>query len=167
MIAPVSYAVVALATVLFVVAVYYAVRDKLIDDRLLAVAALVEVGLLVQLVAGLVGLGEIGDSTERATFAAYLVSLPVIPIGTVLLAIKKSRWTMGSARRQGVRRRGHDRLVPPDLDDVCLTPAAAPGRAGRRARRSLQHAGPGGDRPLDPADHDRLRRGAPRLLQLL
>ena len=96
MIAPVSYAVVALATVLFVVAVYYAVRDKLIDDRLLAVAALVEVGL-VQLVAGLVGLGEIGDSTEKATFAAYLVSLPVIPIGTVLLAIKeKSRWAMGS-----------------------------------------------------------------------
>ena len=97
MIAPVSYAVAALATVLFVVAVYYAVRDKLIDDKLLAVAALVEVGLLVQLVAGLVGLGEIGDSTERATFAAYLVSLPVIPIGTVLLAIKeKSRWAMGS-----------------------------------------------------------------------
>ena len=97
MIAPVSYAVVALATVLFVVAVYYAIRDKLIDDRLLAVAALVEVGLLVQLVAGLVGLGEIGDSTEKATFAAYLVSLPVIPVGTVLLAIKeKSRWAMGS-----------------------------------------------------------------------
>ncbi|HEU5241045.1 MAG TPA: hypothetical protein VFU25_03450 [Ornithinibacter sp.] len=97
MIAPVSYAVVALATVLFVVAVYYAIRDKLIDDRLLAVAALVEVGLLVQLVAGLVGLSEIGDSTEKATFAAYLVSLPVIPIGTVLLAIKeKSRWAMGS-----------------------------------------------------------------------
>ena len=97
MIAPVSYAVVALATVLFVVAVYYAIRDKLIDDTLLAVAALVEVGLLVQLVAGLVGLGEIGDSTEKATFAAYLVSLPVIPIGTVLLAIKeKSRWAMGS-----------------------------------------------------------------------
>jgi hypothetical protein len=96
-IAPVSYAVVALSTVLFVAAVYYAVRDKLIDDKLLAVAALVELGLLVQLVAGLVGLGEIGDSTERATFAAYLVSLPVIPIGTVLLAIKeKSRWAMGS-----------------------------------------------------------------------
>ena len=28
---------------------------------------------------------------------AYLVSLPVIPVGTVLLAIKeKSRWAMGS-----------------------------------------------------------------------
>ena len=97
MIAPVTYAVVALATVLFALAVYYAVRDKLIDDKILAVAALVEVGLLVQLVAGLVGLGEIADGTEKATFAAYLVSLPVIPVGTVLLTIKeKSRWAMGS-----------------------------------------------------------------------
>ena len=97
MIVPVTYAVVALATVLFVLAVYYAVRDKLIDDKVLALAALVELGLVVQLVAGLVGLGEIEDGTERATFAAYLVSLPVIPIGTVLLAIKeKSRWAMGS-----------------------------------------------------------------------
>jgi len=96
-IAPVSYAVVALSTVLFAVAVYYAVRDKLIDDKLLAIAALVEVGLLVQLVAGLIGLGEIGDNTEKATYVAYLVSLPVIPVGTVLLAIKeKSRWAMGS-----------------------------------------------------------------------
>jgi len=96
-IVPVTYAVVALATVLFVLAVYYAVRDKLIDDKVLALAALVELGLVVQLVAGLVGLGQIEDGTERATFAAYLVSLPVIPIGTVLLAIKeKSRWAMGS-----------------------------------------------------------------------
>ena len=97
MIAPVTYAVVALATVLFVVAVFYAVRDRLIDDKILGIAAIVEVGLVVQLVTGLVGLGQIGDSTEKATFAAYLVSLPVIPLGTVLLAIKeKSRWAMGS-----------------------------------------------------------------------
>ena len=88
MIAPVSYAVVALSTVLFVVAVYYAVRDKLIDDKLLAVAALVEIGLLVQLVAGLIGLGEIGDNTEKENYVAYLVSLQVNTVGTVLLAIK-------------------------------------------------------------------------------
>lgn len=97
MIAPLTYAVVGLATVLFVAAVYYAIRDKLIDDKVLAVAALLELGLVVQLVAGLVGLGDIEDSTEKATFAAYLVSLPVIPIGTALLTIKeKSRWAMGS-----------------------------------------------------------------------
>ena len=46
---------------------------------------------------GLVGLGEIEDSTDRATFVAYLVSLPVIPISTVLLTIKeKTVWAMGS-----------------------------------------------------------------------
>jgi hypothetical protein len=94
---PLTYAVVGLASVLFVAAVYYAVRDRLMDDRLLAVAGLVEVGLLVMLVLGLVGLDHIDDATEKATFAAYLVSLPLIPIGTSLLTIKeKSRWAMGS-----------------------------------------------------------------------
>jgi hypothetical protein len=96
-IAPLTYAVVGLASVLFLASVYYAVRDRLIDDKVLAVAALLELGLLVQLVVGLLGLGEIENSTERATFAAYLVSLPVIPVGTALLTIKeKSRWAMGS-----------------------------------------------------------------------
>lgn len=94
---PLTYAVVGLSVVLCVVAVWYAVRDRLIDDRLLAVAALLEVALVVLLVVGLVGLGHIRDSTERATFVAYLVSLPVIPVGTAFLAIKeKSRWAMGS-----------------------------------------------------------------------
>lgn len=97
MIVPLTYAVVGLAILLFLAAVYYAVRDKLIDDRLLAVAGLLELGLLVQLVAGLIGIGHIADSTEKATFVAYLVSLPVIPLGTAFLALKeKSRWAMGS-----------------------------------------------------------------------
>lgn len=97
MIEPLTYAVVALAVVLCVVAVVYAVRDRLIDDRLLAVAGLIEVGLLVLLVAGLLGLDHIADNAERATFVAYLLSLPVIPAGTAFLAIKeKSRWAMGS-----------------------------------------------------------------------
>lgn len=97
MIAPLTYAVVGLATVLLVAALYYAVRDKLVDDRVLAVAALLELGLLVQLVSGLVGIGHIGDPTDRMTFAAYLVSLPVIPVGTALLTIKeKTRWAMGA-----------------------------------------------------------------------
>ena len=46
---------------------------------------------------GLFGLDHIDDATEKATFAAYLISLPLIPISTALLAIKeKSRWAMGS-----------------------------------------------------------------------
>jgi len=94
---PLTYAVVGLAFVLFAGATFYAVRDRLIDDRLLALAGLVEIGLLVMLVLGLAGLGHIQDATEKATFAAYLVTLPLIPIGTSLLTIKeKSRWAMGS-----------------------------------------------------------------------
>ena len=97
MIAPLTYAVVGLATVLFAVAVYYAAKDKLVDDRLLAIAALLELGLLIQLVSGLIGIGHIEDPTEKATFVAYLVTLPLVPVGTALLTIKeKSRWAMGS-----------------------------------------------------------------------
>ena len=97
MIEPLTYVVVALAFLLFVGSVYYAVKDRLVDDRLLAVAGLVEIGLLVLLVLGLTGLGHITDPTEKATFVAYLVTLPLIPIGTSLLTIKeKSRWAMGS-----------------------------------------------------------------------
>lgn len=97
MIEPVTWSVVALSTVLLVVAGVYAWRDRLLDDRILALLALVELGLIVQLAVGLLGMGEVADSTERATFAAYLVSLPVIPLGTGLLALKeKTRWAMGS-----------------------------------------------------------------------
>lgn len=97
MIEPVTWTVVGLAALLFVVAVGYAWRDRLIDDRLLLLLGLIELGLLIQLVVGLLGLGDVEDETERATFAAYLVSLPLIPIGTGLLAIKeKTRWAMGS-----------------------------------------------------------------------
>ncbi len=97
MIAALTYVVVGLSVVLCVGAIWYAARDRLIDDRVLAVVVLLEVGLLVLLVGGLVGMGHIADSAERATFVAYLVSLPVIPVGTAFLAIKeKSRWAMGS-----------------------------------------------------------------------
>jgi hypothetical protein len=94
---PLTYAVVGLATVLFVLSVYYAVRDQLVDDKVLLLVALLELGLVAQLVLGLVGLSEIENSTERATFVAYLVSLPVIPVGTALLTIKeKTVWAMGA-----------------------------------------------------------------------
>lgn len=97
MIVPVTWIVVGLASVLCLAAIGYAWRDRLIDDKLLALLAIVELGLLVQLVVGLIGLGKVGESTERATFAAYLLSLPVIPLGTGFLAIKeKTRWAMGS-----------------------------------------------------------------------
>ena len=97
MIVPLTYVVIGLSAVLCVAAVVYAARDRPIDDRLLAVAGLVELGLLVLLVGGVLGIGHIEQSAEKATFLAYVISLPVIPAGTAFLAIKeKSRWAMGS-----------------------------------------------------------------------
>lgn len=95
--APLTYAVVGLATVLCVVGVVYAIRDRLIDNLVVVLSLLLELALIAQLVLGLFGLDRIVDSAEKATYVAYLVSLPVIPPGTAFLAIKeKSRWAMGS-----------------------------------------------------------------------
>ncbi len=77
-------------------AAYYLWRDRLIDDRLLLAAAVVELGLLGQAVVGVVRIGGLGSGAERATFLAYALSLPVIPPAVTLLAIKeKTRWSMG------------------------------------------------------------------------
>ncbi len=95
--AALTYVLCGLSAGLLAMAGWYAARDRLFDDRLLAVAAVVEVGLLVQLVTGLIGLGRIADTAQRATFVAYLLTLPVIPVGTAFLAIKeKTRWSMGT-----------------------------------------------------------------------
>lgn len=97
MFAPTAYGIVALAAVLCVVSVYYAVRDKLIDNLVVLLALAVEVALVVQLALGLTGVGRIDDGAEQATYIAYLITLPLIPVGTAFLAIKeKSRWAMGA-----------------------------------------------------------------------
>src|SRR5690348_977663 len=76
---------------------WYAARLRLVDDRLLLVTAVLELGLLVQLVVALAHLGRVpGGGAERATFAAYAVTLPFVPPAAVFLALKeKTRWTMG------------------------------------------------------------------------
>ncbi|MBK9476197.1 MAG: hypothetical protein IPL94_08090 [Tetrasphaera sp.] len=92
-----SYVVIGLAVLQLVVSGGYALRDRLVDDRLLLISALVLVGLLVLMVQCLGGMSRIPDETERLTFAAYAVSLPFVPVGTAFLAIKeKTRWSMGA-----------------------------------------------------------------------
>ena len=77
-------------------ALWYLVRDRLIDDWMLLVAAAVELGLLVQAVVGAVRSGAVDDAAERATFLAYALTLPIIPPVTAYVAIKeKTRWAMG------------------------------------------------------------------------
>lgn len=97
MLFPLTVLVFAAAGVLALAAGWYAWRDRLIDDRLLLAAAVLELGLVVQLVVCLVNLGTVtGDGAERATFAAYAISLPLVPPAVTFLAIKeKTRWAMG------------------------------------------------------------------------
>ncbi|MGL4742880.1 MAG: hypothetical protein ACRCXL_00630 [Dermatophilaceae bacterium] len=92
-----TVAVIGSSAVLLLLASGYAARDRLVDDWLLGVAALVEIAVLAQLVSGLFGLSEIAERIDRATFLAYLVSLPFVPAGTAFIAIKeKSRWAMAA-----------------------------------------------------------------------
>lgn len=97
MLAPLTYGVIGLAAVLCVVAVYYAIRDRLIDNTIVVLTAVIELGVVAQMILGLVDTHRIADSAEQATYIAYLATLPIIPAGTAFLAIKeKSRWAMGS-----------------------------------------------------------------------
>jgi hypothetical protein len=93
---PLTVLVFAAASVLALAAGWYAWRDRLVDDRLLLAAALLELGLLVQLVVCLVNVGEVAGGADQATFAAYAISLPFVPPAVAFLAIKeKTRWAMG------------------------------------------------------------------------
>ncbi len=90
-----AVAVVVAAVALALVALYYALRARIVDDRLLIVAGVLEVATLVQLVAGLLlGLGRT-TSFEKAVFFAYLVTVPfVVPVVTLLALKEKTRSSM-------------------------------------------------------------------------
>ena len=65
MIFALTVVVCAASLVLMVLSGVYASRDRLIDDRLLAVSAVVFVGTMVQLVLGLLGQPIVGGAHER------------------------------------------------------------------------------------------------------
>jgi len=94
---PLTVAIYVASAALATLAGWYAWRDRLIDDRLLLVAAVLELGLIVQAVVVLVSVGDVGGGgAEQATYAAYGLTLPFIPPAVAYLAIKeKTRWAMG------------------------------------------------------------------------
>lgn len=95
MLLPLTQVLVAAAALLMLVALAYTLLDRLTDNWLLALVALVELGVVVQLVRGLVGVGDLDG--HRATFVAYLATLPFVLAITTLGAIKdKTRWAMAS-----------------------------------------------------------------------
>lgn len=97
MILALTIAICAASVVLMLLAGIYAYRDRLINDLILALAALVFLGTLAQVVIGLVRMSAIEGGSELATFVSYLLSLPFIPVITTFLAIKeKTKWAMGS-----------------------------------------------------------------------
>lgn len=97
MLYPLTVVLIVASIVLLVAAGWYAARHRLVDDRLLLVAGVVELGLVAQLVVALAHVGEVpGDGAEQATFAAYAITLPFVPPAALFLALKeKTRWAMG------------------------------------------------------------------------
>ncbi|WP_106819144.1 hypothetical protein [Janibacter massiliensis] len=97
MIEPLTIAVHVAVGVLVVVAGWYLVRDRIVDDGLLLVAAVLELLLIVQAVLATARSGHVVSSAERATFVAYALTLPFVPPAVAFLALKeKSRWAMGT-----------------------------------------------------------------------
>ncbi|OFE17494.1 hypothetical protein BA895_15990 [Humibacillus sp. DSM 29435] len=96
MLVPLTIGLLAVSAVLALIAGHHLVRRKVVDDLLIVVSAVIEVGLLATLVVGLARSGAITDGGERATFIAYLFTvLLVLPV-TILIAIKeRGQWAMG------------------------------------------------------------------------
>lgn len=85
----------AIDAVLVVIAAYYLLREKLVDDLLLLASAILEVGLVVQLVVGLVQLGRAHGRVSAPIFVAYLFAILIVMPGAMLLALKeRTRWGM-------------------------------------------------------------------------
>lgn len=85
------------ALLLALVAFGYALFDRVIGNLVLGLALLVEFGVLIQFGRGLFAIGSLDGGGTKATFTAYLVTLPFVLAITVWGAIKdKTRWAMAS-----------------------------------------------------------------------
>ena len=94
---PLTWALVALSLAASVYAVVLAARDKRIDWPLLGVLGVIEVGLLAQLVIGIVQLVQTSRDVSGPFFIGYLVgSLLILPIGALWALAESSRWGAGA-----------------------------------------------------------------------
>lgn len=92
---PLAFAVTGLSVLWGTYAAWLAWRDRLINDAMLLLLVLVEVGLLALAVVAALGFRRIDPHSEGATFLAYALSLPAVPPVALVLAVKeKSRWAM-------------------------------------------------------------------------
>ncbi len=96
MLQPLTIGLLAVSAVLALVAGHHLVRRKVVDDLLIVISVVIEVGLLATLVVGLGKAGAISDGGERATFIAYLFTVLLVLPATILIAIKeRGQWAMG------------------------------------------------------------------------
>jgi hypothetical protein len=94
---PLTWALVALSLAAMVFAIVLAARDKRINWTLLGMLGVIEVGLLAQLVIGLVQLAQTDRDVSGAFFIGYLIgSLIVLPVGALWALAESSRWGAGA-----------------------------------------------------------------------
>jgi hypothetical protein len=95
--APLTWFIVALSLAAAVYAVVLAARNKRIDWTVLGALAVVEVGLLAQLVVGIVQFAGTDRDVSGPFFIGYLIgALIVLPIGAFWALAEASRWGAGA-----------------------------------------------------------------------
>jgi hypothetical protein len=93
---PLTTFVIVAVGVLGAQALIYLLLDRLVDDAMLLVTAVVELALVVLGVTTAVVHGQVGGTGQGATMLAYALTLPIIPPVVVFIALKeKTRWAMG------------------------------------------------------------------------
>ena len=96
MLVPLTTVVIVAVGVLAVLAAAYMLINRLVDDAMLLVTAIVEVCLLVLIVVASIAQRHVTGTGQGATMLAYALTLPLIPPVVVFIALKeKTRWAMG------------------------------------------------------------------------
>jgi hypothetical protein len=92
---PLTWTLVALSLIAMVFAIVLAARDQRINWTLLGILAMVEAGLLTQLVIGIAQLAS--RNVSGPFFIGYLIgSLLILPLGALWALAEKSRWGAGA-----------------------------------------------------------------------
>ena len=94
---PLTWALVALSLAAMVFAIVLAARDKRINWTLLGLLGVIEIGLMAQLVIGIVQLTQTTRDVSGPFFIGYLIgSLIVLPVGALWALAESSRWGAGA-----------------------------------------------------------------------
>ena len=96
MLVPLTTVVIVAVGVLGLQGLLYLVLDRLVDDAMLLVTAIVEIALILLAVVTAVVHRQVTGTGQGPTMLAYALTLPILPPIVVFIALKeKTRWTMG------------------------------------------------------------------------